>query len=89
MPESSISHEQIEQLQQRLTKLDKRLNRLTSFRYLFSFAVVQGIGYVLGATMVASVVAAIVLRLLAPFGSVPYFNEMFDTQQLQDTLSGE
>lgn len=87
MPESnttSSEKERIGTLLNRLATLNSYLRKRTSYKYLFSYAIIQGIGYVIGATIIASIVVAILARVVITVDEVPWLNQVLNAEQFQE-----
>jgi len=80
------NQEQLQDLEIQLTILNQRLQKKTSFKYLFAFAIVQGIGYVIGATLIAGLMVAIVARLVVTIDDVPFLNQIITSEQMQENF---
>ncbi len=80
------NQEQLQDLENQLTILNQRLQKKTSFKYLFAFAIVQGIGYVIGATLIAGLMVAIVARLVVTIDDVPFLNQIITSEQMQENF---
>lgn len=76
----------LENLENQLILLNQRLEKKTSFKYLFVFAIIQGIGYVIGATLIAGVAIAILARLLVTLDYVPFLNQIITSEQVQENF---
>ncbi len=63
--EPALPSASIDALVAQLGQLNAHLSRKTSLKFLFAAALLQGLGYLLGATLVASILVAISVRLLS------------------------
>lgn len=73
-------------LEERIDLLNEHLRKQTSFRYIFTFSVVRGIGYGLGATIIAGAVLAIVLQLVSSIDYVPLINQFLTSEEVREML---
>lgn len=70
------------ELAAQLSELNHHLSRKTSLRFLFAAALLQGLGYLLGATLVASIVVAIVVRFLGTLNLPAMLNDLIGEIEL-------
>ncbi|MBD3250291.1 MAG: hypothetical protein GF381_01850 [Candidatus Pacebacteria bacterium] len=74
----------LSQLNQNLIQIEYRLKRMTSLRFNFFLALVKGLGYTLGGTIVLSIVIAILARVISTLTSVPIVEDIVDPELLQE-----
>ncbi len=67
--------QELAQLVKQLEKLNGHLSRKSSLRFLFAAALLQGLGYLFGATLIASLVAAILVRFVSTLNFPALINE--------------
>ncbi len=83
-PIASVSSESIgmEELAKQLKELNAHLARKTSLRFMFAVAILQGLGYLLGATFVASLVVAVLVRFLSTLNVPAMLNGLIGSIEL-------
>jgi predicted membrane protein len=62
-----------------LLKINRLLTRRLSFKHIFMLGLVQGLGTALGATIIAGVVLALLLRF-ANFLDIPLINQYIESR---------
>jgi hypothetical protein len=77
---------QISGLEAQLVILNQKLHKKTSVKYIFYFAMVQGIGYVFGATLVTGLVLALVLQFATSIDYLPIINQFFSSAEFKELL---
>lgn len=66
--------------------LREDVERLNSLRYAFGLAILRGVGYALGATVVVSLIAAGLVRTVESVDFVPVVQTFFDSDFFQQLL---
>lgn len=69
------NNQELAQLVKQLEKLNRHLSRKSSLRFLFAAALLQGLGYLFGATLIASLVAAVLVRFVSTLNFPALINE--------------
>jgi hypothetical protein len=82
-PEIKLESEQLAYLK----SIDKRLYRLTSMRWLFVMGLVRGVSSVIGATIIAAIVFALLSMLISSFGQVPLLDQFIEDTGIEELLS--
>lgn len=82
-PEIKLESEQLAYLK----SIDKRLYRLTSMRWLFVMGLVRGVSSVIGATIIAAIVFALLSMLISSFGQVPLLDQFIKSTGIEELLS--
>jgi hypothetical protein len=83
----SVSSEQLSQLQETLSRTNVLLQRQVSFAHSFTLSVVRGVGYALGATIVAGLTLAILVRIFQTIDLLPVLERYIDTTPFEDQFS--
>ncbi len=73
-------------LKKTLTEINERLKKRTSFKYIFFYSLVQGIGSVIGATLIAGVLVAIAVKILMSFSSIPIIDQLYSMYGLNESF---
>ncbi len=76
---------------ERLELIERHLGQINSVKQTFLFSIVRGFGYAIGATVVVSIVATILVRTLDTIDYVPIVSQFFNSaffQQIQLELEG-
>ena len=71
---------ELKQLDKQLHILNARMRKMSSLRFRFFSAVVQGFGVALGGTIVAYIVITIVVETLRQINYIPIINMIFDSE---------
>lgn len=75
------------ELDTQLTKLNHNLSKQLSFKRNLLMSIVSGVGYALGASLIAGLVIAILSWSIDSIQDVPVLNKIFSSQELQQTLN--
>lgn len=73
-----MEDDEIKELKKEVKKISTRLDKLTSFRYNFFLSIVKGLGSVLGASIVATLLIALLAQILKPFNGIPFLQGILD-----------
>lgn len=73
-------------LETQLEILNERLRKRTSPKHLFYFGLVQGMGYSLGATLVAGLVLFLLVQMIASIDYLPIINQFLSSDEVRETL---
>jgi hypothetical protein len=76
-----VSNVQIEELHHTLKRTNLLLYRQNSLPYSFILAAVRGVGYAFGATLVAGIVIALMVRIFQTVELLPLLDQYIDTSQ--------
>ncbi len=68
-------------LQQTLVQIDKKLKKLNSFKRNFAVAVVRGLGFTLGGTILLGIIIALLMRITSVFLQNSQFLQQMPWQQ--------
>lgn len=79
--EKKLSH-----IARQLGQLDTKLQKQLSFKRNFLLSVVSGVGYAIGATIIAGIVIAILSWSISSIQDVPILNKIFTASDIQQTL---
>lgn len=74
-------------MERQLTILNERLRKQTSVRYIFMYSVVRGIGYALGATIIAGAVLAFLLQVISSIDYLPLINQFLSSEEAREILN--
>ncbi|HEX7017304.1 MAG TPA: DUF5665 domain-containing protein [Patescibacteria group bacterium] len=75
---------ELELLSEQMRKLNARLYKQTSARYVFFHAVLAGIGSAIGATIIAGMVIAILARTIHTIEDVPIVGNIVQNELIQN-----
>lgn len=73
-------------LVKRLRALNSNIKKQISFKRNFFLSIVSGIGYTIGATIVAGIVIAILSWTINSIEDVPVLNKLIDSTKLQQNF---
>ncbi len=71
-----LANSSMDEVAHQLKVLNSHLSRKTSLKFLFAAALLQGLGYLLGATLVASILVAISVRFLGSLNLPSMFQDL-------------
>jgi len=80
--ETNLENQQI----QYLKRIDKSLSRLTSFKWNFLLGLIKGFATVLGATIVTTIVFAILAQILLTANGLPGFDQLIETSGIDTVI---
>jgi hypothetical protein len=80
--EIKLESEQLEHLK----KIEKRLHRLTSMRWLFLMGLVRGVSTVIGATLVAAIAFGILAQMISSANNVPGINKLIESSGIEGII---
>ena len=66
------------ELNENLKELNKKLEWITSKRYLFFSSVLRGLGSAVGATIVVAVLVSVLNRIISELGGVPFLERILE-----------
>ncbi|MGD9129213.1 MAG: DUF5665 domain-containing protein [Candidatus Woesebacteria bacterium] len=69
-----------------IERLDKNIKRQNSFKRNFLLSIVRGVGYFIGATIVAGLAIAIMFKFLMSLDRLPFINQAIDVELIEETL---
>lgn len=73
-----IPENEIKKLKEEVKETNVKLERMTSFKYAFLLSIVRGVGTVLGATIVATIVFALLSWVTESIGGVPFIEWLLE-----------
>ena len=82
MTQTPIDHD----TNQQLAKLNEKLAKQLSFKRNFLLSIVSGVGYAIGAGLIAAVVIGILSRTIHSIQDVPVLDKLFGNPEVQKTL---
>lgn len=81
--EIKLESQQLEHLK----NIEKRLYRLTSMRWLFLMGLVRGVSTVIGATVVAGIVFALLARMLSSMNNIPILDTLIKQSGVEGVVT--
>lgn len=78
--DNEVTAKDLSKISKNLEEVNQRLRKLSSIRYRFLTAVVQGFGVALGGTIVAYIVITILIETLRQVNYIPIINMIFDSE---------
>lgn len=83
-----MNEKDVKKLNKTLKSIDKKLEKESSFLYTFVRGLLYGFGFLLGTTIIASAIIAILAEFI---DVVPYINSLFglDPTELSDILESQ
>ena len=71
---------------QLLSEINNRMKRMNSYRHRFATAIVHGIGYAIGFTLIAGLILGILSKVADSVHDVPILNEIIEKIDLDEAL---
>ncbi len=81
------SEKQEQELVQLLEKLNSNLQKEVSPVRRFIMAVIQGVGTIIGATIVAGIVLGVLSETVDSVDDIPILNKILDSEDLKDIVN--
>lgn len=75
-------------LKQSIDRLDRSIRQQNSLSRVFVRAIVAGVGSALGASLVAGIVVVLLARILQTIDYIPFISGVISSQEIQDALRG-
>lgn len=75
--------EQLTTLEGQLEKLNKRIGRQVDLRWVFARGVVTGLATVLGATLLAGIIIALIMQTLDSVNQIPFVGDLIDREMVE------
>lgn len=76
----------LETISNHLAKLDTSIQKKLSFKRNFLLSIVKGVGYAIGATLIAGIVIAILSWSISSIQDVPILNKILTASDIEQTL---
>jgi hypothetical protein len=77
----------LESIKKNLVVLNKNLKNQNSFKRGFLFSVLQGVGSVIGATIVAGLILFILSKFIHSVEQIPFIGNLIKSSQLEQTIN--
>lgn len=69
-----------------LADIDKKLTKLLSKRQVFLRGMIRGLGFAIGAGVVAAVALSILAWILNTIGHIPILDQIIESSNIKDTI---
>jgi hypothetical protein len=79
---------EVVELNSNLDKLSSRLAKIYSYKQVFLRGIVNGVGTIIGATVVAALLLTLVLRFADIFGLRPFLERIIPEETVPETIGG-
>jgi len=76
----------IEKLEKTIKRVEKRLKRAVSFKFLFLRGIVVGVGTAIGATIIAAIVIGILATIVNTLDKVPVIDQIIERTGIHEAM---